>query len=163
VSSESREWFPVGAVLPGTVISDAAFRIPDAPPWNMATIASKLHLAWIGAVCGRPGTGYSYSNTLGWNSFPAPRLTAKNRADLTACAENILPTREFHFPAALATLYQPGKMPENLRAAHERNDGALERICIGRRFRNDTERLEKLFGMYSRTACEGAPGREIAR
>jgi len=54
-------------------------------------------------------------------------------------------------------------MPENLRAAHERNDEALERVCIGRRFRNDTERLEKLFGMYRRTAREGAPGKETAR
>jgi len=163
VSSESREWFPVGAVPPGTVISNAAFTIPDAPLWNMATIASKLHLAWIGAVCGRLATRYRYSNTLGWNTFPVPRLTAKNRADLTTCAENILLAREFHFPAALATLYEPGKMPENLRAAHERNDEVLERIYIGRRFRNDTERLEKLFGMYSRTAREGAPGKETAR
>jgi len=63
----------------------------------------------------------------------------------------------------LAALYQPGRMPENLRAAHERNDEALERICVGRRFRNDTKRLEKLLGMYSRTAREGAPGRETAR
>jgi len=163
VSSELREYLPVGAVPPGTVISNAAFTIPGAPLWNMATIASKLHLAWIGAICGRPGTGCRHSNTLGWNSFPAPRLAATNRADLTTCAENILPTREFHFPAALAALHEPGKMPENLRAAHERNDEAPERICIGRRFRNDTERLEKLFGMYSLTAREGAPGRETAR
>ena len=40
-------------------------------------------------------------------------------------------------------------MPANLREAHERNDEVLERIYIGRRFRNDTERLEKLFAMYT--------------
>ena len=45
-------------------------------------------------------------------------------------------------------------MPENLRAAHDRNDEVLERIYIGRRFRNDTERLEKLFGLYNRMATE---------
>ena len=42
-------------------------------------------------------------------------------------------------------------MPDNLREAHDRNDEVLERIYIGRRFRNDTERLEKLFEMYSNT------------
>jgi hypothetical protein len=41
-------------------------------------------------------------------------------------------------------------MPDNLRAAHERNDELLERIYIGRRFKNDTERLEKLFELYTK-------------
>jgi len=101
-------------------------------------------------VCGKIKTDYRYSNTLGWNTFPVPKLTAKNRADLTACAENILLAREAHFPATIADLYSPGGMPENLRAAHDRNDEVLERIYIGRRFRNDTERLEKLFDLYTK-------------
>jgi hypothetical protein len=58
--------------------------------------------------------------------------------------------REAHFPATIADLYDPDKMPANLRAAHERNDEVLERIYIGRRFRNDTERLEKLFELYTK-------------
>ena len=41
-------------------------------------------------------------------------------------------------------------MPANLRAAHDRNDETLERIYIGRRFKNDTERLEKLFELYTK-------------
>lgn len=93
---------------------------------------------------------FSYSNTLGWNTFPVPTLTEKNRADLTRCAEDILLAREAHFPATIADLYDPDKMPDNLRAAHDRNDEVLERIYIGRRFRNDTERLEKLFDLYSK-------------
>jgi len=116
----------------------------------LAIIASRLHLVWIATVCGKIKTDYRYSNTLGWNTFPVPKLTAKNRADLTACAENILLAREAHFPATIADLYSPGGMPENLRAAHDRNDEVLERIYIGRRFRNDTERLEKLFDLYTK-------------
>ena len=116
----------------------------------MALIASRLHWVWIGTVCVRLEMRFSYSNTLGWNTFPVPTLTAKNRDDLTACAENILLAREAHFPATIAELYDPEKMPENLRAAHERNDEVLERIYIGRRFRNDTERLEKLFELYAK-------------
>ena len=81
-------------------------------------------------------------------------LTHKNKTDLTACAEGILLAREAHFPATIADLYDPEKMPDDLRAAHDRNDGVLERIYIGRRFRNDTERLEKLFEMYTRMTAE---------
>nr|WP_306765650.1 type IIL restriction-modification enzyme MmeI [Komagataeibacter rhaeticus] len=87
---------------------------------------------------------------MGWNTFPVPTLTEKNRADLTRCAQDILLAREAHFPATIADLYDPDKMPDNLRAAHDRNDEVLERIYIGRRFRNDTERLEKLFDLYSK-------------
>lgn len=150
VSSENREFLPVGLESANTVIGDRNFALYDAPLWNMALIASRLHWVWIGTVCVRMRTDFSYSNTLGWNTFPVPTLTEKNKADLTACAEDILLAREAHFPATIADLYDPEKMPENLRQAHDRNDEVLERIYIGRRFKNDTERLEKLFEMYTK-------------
>jgi hypothetical protein len=133
-----------------SIISNKCFALYDAPLWNMALIASRLHWVWIGAVCVRLEMRFSYSNTLGWNTFPVPLLTEQNKADLTACAENILLAREAHFPATIADLYAPDTMPENLRHAHERNDEVLERIYIGRRFKNDTERLEKLFELYTK-------------
>ncbi len=130
----------------------------------MAIIASKLHLVWIATVCGKLKTDYRYSNTLGWNTFPVPTLTDQNKADLTHCAEDILLAREAHFPATIADLYDPETMPANLRAAHERNDETLERIYIGRRFKNDTERLEKLFELYTKmTARQTAPKQVVAR
>ena len=104
-------------------------------------------------------TDFSYSNTLGWNTFPVPTLTEKNRADLSRCAEDILLAREAHFPATVAELYDPERMDRDfpaLRAAHERNDEVLERIYIGRRFKNDTERLEKLFELYTRMTASAA-------
>ena len=123
----------------------------------MALIASRIHLVWIATVCGKLETRYRYSNTLGWNTFPVPLLTEANKAELTQCAENILLAREAHFPATIADLYDPEVMPANLRAAHEHNDETLERIYIGRRFKNDTERLEKLFELYTKmTAAEKA-------
>jgi hypothetical protein len=79
-----------------------------------------------------------------------PTLTEKNKADLTRCAEDILLAREAHFPATIADLYDPDEMPDDLRRAHDRNDETLERIYIGRRFKNDTERLEKLFELYTK-------------
>lgn len=149
VSSENRPYLPVGLLEPHCVVQEKAFAIYDAPLWNMALIASRLHWVWIGTVCVRMRTDFSYSNTLGWNTFPVPTLTEKNKADLTRCAEEILLAREAHFPATIADLYDPEKMPANLREAHARNDEVLERIYIGRLFKNDTERLEKLFAMYA--------------
>jgi hypothetical protein len=150
VSSERRPYLPVELLTGDTIVSNLAFALYDAPIWNMALIASRLHLVWIATVCGKLETRYRYSNTLGWNTFPVPKLTEKNRADLTAAAEGILLAREAHFPATIADLYDPEKMPANLRAAHDYNDEVMERIYIGRRFRNDTERLEKLFEMYTK-------------
>lgn len=150
VSSEKRSYLPVDLYNHKTIVSNLAFALYDAPLWNMALIASRLHLVWIATVCGQLETRLRYSNTLGWNTFPVPTLTEKNKADLTRCAEDILLARETHFPATIADLYDPDNMPENLRHAHERNDEVLERIYIGRHFKNDTERLEKLFDLYTK-------------
>jgi len=148
-SSENRPYLPVDVLPPGTVVSNTAFAMVDGPLWAMAIIASRIHLTWIASVCGRLEMRYSYTNTVGWNTFPLPTLTEQNKADLRRCAEEILIAREAHFPATIADLYDPDTMPANLRAAHERNDETLERIYIGRRFKNDTERLEKLFSFYT--------------
>ncbi|WP_336623656.1 type IIL restriction-modification enzyme MmeI [Marinovum sp. 1_MG-2023] len=131
-------------------VQSEAFALLDAPLWNLALIASRLHLIWIATVCGKMKTDFRYSNTLGWHTFPVPKLTETDKANLTRCAEDILLAREAHFPATIAELYDPEKVPDDLRAAHDRNDETLERIYIGRRFRNDTERLEKLFDMYTK-------------
>jgi len=150
ISSENRPYLPCGLLTNEQTVTNKVFALYDAPLWNMALIASRLHWVWIGTVCVRMRTDFSYSNTLGWNTFPVPKLTEKNRADLTAAATGILLAREAHFPATIADLYNPEKMPADLRAAHDHNDEVLERIYIGRRFRNDTERLEKLFEMYTK-------------
>lgn len=156
ISSENRPYLPVALLPAGTVVSNKAFILASTDIWPMALICSKLNLVWVASVCARMRTDYSYTNTLGWNTFPVPKLTEKNKADLIRCAENILLAREAHFPATIADLYDPEKMPENLRQAHEENDEVLERIYIGRRFKNDTERLEKLFSMYTEMTSKQA-------
>ncbi|WP_191057885.1 class I SAM-dependent DNA methyltransferase [Geminicoccus harenae] len=156
VSSERRRYLPCEITSYHTVVSNLASVIYNAPLWNMALIASRLHLVWIATVCGKLENRYRYSNTLGWNTFPVPMLTEKNKTDLTRCAEGILLAREAHFPATIADMYDPDNMPADLREAHEHNDEVLERIYIGRRFRNDTERLEKLFELYAKMAA--SPG-----
>jgi len=149
-SSESRDYLPVGICDGDVIVGDSASAIYGGCLSQFALLASRLHLVWTATVCGKIKNDYRYSNTLGWNTFPLPKLTEQNKADLTRCAENILLAREAHFPATIADLYDPNEMPQNLRRAHEENDEVLERIYIGRRFRNDTERLEKLFELYTK-------------
>ncbi|QGA38981.1 lactate dehydrogenase [Burkholderia glumae] len=157
VSSERREYLPVGYLGADVVITHLAHAIYDPTLVDFSVLVSKLHLVWVTTICGKLETRIRYSSNLGWNTFPLPTLTEKNRADLTRCAEGILLAREHHFPATIADLYDPEKMPDDLRAAHERNDEVLERIYIGRRFKNDTERLEKLFDLYTKMTAEAAP------
>lgn len=130
-----------------------------------ALVSSRMHTVWIKSVSGRLGSGVRYTPTISYHTFPVPLLTEQNKTDLSVCAENILLAREAHFPATIADLYDPDNMPENLRHAHERNDEVLERIYIGRRFKNDTERLEKLFELYTKmtAAAKAKPATKVTR
>ncbi|WP_066682521.1 class I SAM-dependent DNA methyltransferase [Sphingomonas sp. CCH9-E2] len=157
-TTERREYLPVGVLNAPAIATDALQVIYDADVFILSVLLSRLHMAWIKAVAGRLKSDPRYSNTLVYNTFPLPRLTEQDKADLTRTAENILLAREAHFPATIADLYDPDAMPDDLRRAHEENDEVLERIYIGRRFRNDTERLEKLFEMYTKmTANQPTP------
>ena len=152
-SSEARDYLPIGVLDRDAIISNAAYALYNADTWLLALLVSRLHLVWIATVCGKLETRYRYSNTLGWNTFPIPTLTDKNRSDLRLTAEGVLLAREAHFPSTIADLYEPDAMPPKLRRAHERNDEAVERIYIGRAFKNDSERLEKLFDLYSKATA----------
>jgi len=160
VFSERRPYVTADYISSETIVSDAAQAIYDAPVYVLSILSSRIHLAWIGVTSGRMKSDLRYSTGVCYNSFPVPILTEKNKDDLTRCAEDILLAREAHFPATLADLYDPDNMPANLREAHERNDEVLERIYIGRRFKNDTERLEKLFELYTKMTAGLGPARK---
>lgn len=150
ILSERRQYITAGYLGKDSLVIAPHMQAINGTLVDYAILSSRAHLIWIATVCGKLETRYRYSNTLGWNTFPVPTLTEKNKTDLTRCAEDILLAREKHFPATIADLYDPKTMPENLRLAHEKNDETLERIYIGRRFHNDTERLEKLFELYTK-------------
>lgn len=155
-SSERREWLSCNYFDSEVILIAPHLFLPTEDLWNMAIVASRMHLVWVASVCGKLETRYRYSNTLGWNTFPLPLLTDQNKSDLKACAEAILLAREAHFPLSISDLYEPEDMPENLRIAHDKNDEVIERIYVGRRFKNDTERLEKLFELYTKMTASGS-------
>lgn len=149
VSSERREYIPLGYVEKDTIISYAAFAIYDAPLWLFALLESKIHMAWIRTVCGKLKTDYRYSSTLGYNTFPVPLLNSEIKLALENCAKEILFARENHTEKTLAQMYDPAKMPSDLRVAHQQNDALVDSMYSPNGFENDEQRLTKLFELYA--------------
>lgn len=152
VLSERREFVTAGLLGEDDLVIAPHMQVIGGHLDQFAILSSKLHHVWVATVCGRLKSDIRYSNSLGWNTYPLPSLTTKNRTDLARCGEDILLAREAHFPKTIAELYDPEKIPSDLREAHDRNDETLERVYIGRRFRNDTERLEVLLSLYAELA-----------
>ena len=148
VSSERREYIPIGYLPAGTVVSDSAFAIYDAPKWLFAILTSKMHMAWVKTVGGRLETRYRYSAQLCYNTFPFPTISEAQKAELANLAQDILDLREEHFDMTLAEMYNPETMPGDLMAAHHRLDLAVERCYRPEPFTSDEERLECLFKLY---------------
>ena len=148
VSSENREYIPIGYLENNVVISNAALAIYDAPLWLFALLESKMHMAWIRTVCGKLKTDYRYSSTLGYNTFPVPPLSPEVKKALEKSAEEILFARENHTEKTLAQMYDPSKMPSDLRTAHQENDMLVDKIYSKNGFENDEQRLTKLFELY---------------
>ena len=148
VSSERREYLPVGLLPADVIVLNSAFGLFDAPRWNLSLLSSRLHMVWVATVCGKLENRLRYSNTLCWNTFPIPELTFENKQDMNRCAENILVARKHHPEKTIADLYDPDKMPDNLWEAHALNDKLLADIYAEGEFRDDTDMRETLFRMY---------------
>ncbi|MGJ9646690.1 DNA methyltransferase [Actinotignum sp. GS-2025b] len=147
-SSERRSYVPIGYLDSNTVISDASFAVYDAEPWLFALLTSKMHMAWLRTVGGKMKTDFRYSNTLVYNTFPVPELSASSKEELTKRALRVLDVREYHCEKTLAELYDPDHMPRNLREAHEKIDEAVDRLYKSTPFASDEERLAVLFAKY---------------
>jgi len=148
VSSENRQYIPMGYLEAGTIVSNAAFAVYDAEPWLFSLLESKMHMAWIRTVCGKLKSDYRYSSSLGYNTFPVPPLNLSQKEKLNNSAMNILMARENHTEMTLAQMYDPDEMPEDLRNAHDANDLIVDKLYQDKAFLNDEERLAKLFAMY---------------
>ncbi|MGN6094263.1 MAG: class I SAM-dependent DNA methyltransferase, partial [Luteibacter jiangsuensis] len=127
------DFVPLDLKPKGFVSNHNAFVVYGNALLEAAVISSTLHRVWAEAIAGRLGNGIRYGNTIVYNTFPMPPLTANERDALEASARNILLIREAHFPASIGDLYSSEGMPNDLKAAHDFNDELLERAYVGRR------------------------------
>jgi N-6 DNA Methylase len=148
VSSERREYIPMGYLDQGYVINDQAYAVYNAEPWVFALLTSRLHMAWTRAVGGKMKSDYRYSNTIVYNNFPVPPLTNALKGELALGAFRVLDVREYHCERTLAELYDPNLMPADLRAAHAEVDLMVDSIYSNRPYETDEQRLADLFAMY---------------
>lgn len=150
VSSENRKYIPIGYLDKGTVITNSAFAIYDASLWLFGILTSEMHMVWVRTVGGRLKTDYRYSAGLCYNTFPFPSISDTKKSEIEEAATNVLLARENYPEKTLADLYDPEKMPEDLRAAHEELDAIVESCYPGAPFPNDEARLECLFKLYEK-------------
>jgi len=154
VSSENRLYVPMGFVYEDTIISNLALAIYNAPIWLLAILQSKMHLVWLDAVGGKLGTGYRYSASLVYNTFPIPKLSAKIKEKLEEAIIDIIDFRDEN-GGTLAELYgsplaekNPKPMNEDLLNLHKYLDKVVDSIYSEREFKDDEERLALLLKMY---------------
>lgn len=148
VSSERREYIPIGFVGPDTVIYYSSFAVYNADYVDFALLTSKMHNVWAKATSGKLENRIRYSATLCYNTFPTPNLTKKHRVELEALAKEIILVRAEHTEMTLGDMYNPENFPDDLRAAHHALDLAVERCYREKPFESDEERLEFLFKQY---------------
>lgn len=153
VSSEQREYIPIGFLNIGikdSIISDSAFAIYDAKMWVFGILTSKMHMSWVRAVGGRLKTDYRYSAQLCYNTFPFPPISEEKKKEISDAAEEVLYIRAEHSEKTMAELYDPNKMPEDLRTVHHQLDLIVESCYRKEPFTSDEERLEHLFKLYEK-------------
>lgn len=148
-SSELRKYIPIGYTDKDVIVSDAINAAFDAAPWVMGLLSSRMHMIWVRAVAGALESRIRYSATIVYNNFPVPPLSEILKKQLADKALRVLDVREYHSELTLADLYDPDKMPGNLRQAHQGLDDLVDSIYRKREFGSDEERLSLLFEMYS--------------
>ncbi len=167
VSSERREYVPIGWLEPPTVPSDLVFVMQDADLWHFAILTSRMHMAWLRFIGGRLKSDYRYSIGIVYNPFPWPELDEGAQARLSGLAQAVLDARRQFPDATLAGLYDPDLMPASLRKAHRALDAAVDRLYRPAPFGADRERVEHLFRLYEKLVApltqQPQPRRRAAR
>ena len=155
-SSENRLYIPIYYSDEDIIYSNGARVVFNGPLWLFGILTSKIHNNWAQVVSGRLETRIQYSNTLCYNTFPFPKISDEKKQEIETAAEDVLITREYYPEKTLAELYDPDKMPQDLREAHARLDDIVESCYPGYPFQSDEARLECLFKLYEKMTANQA-------
>ena len=151
VSSERREYVPIGWLEPPVVPSNLVRVLVNATKPTFALLTSAMHMAWMRHFGGRLKSDYRYSIGVVYNTFPLPPVSEKDIERLTTHADAVLAARANHPNATLADLYDPDAMPPDLRRAHSALDRAVDGLYRRARFASERERVEHLFTLYEQS------------
>ena len=148
ITTSAREYISIGYLDRGTIVNSRAYCLFDADLSYLALLSSKMHNTWVQTVSGRLGNAINYSSNLCYNAFPIRELNQQERILLQNAAREILFSRENHTEKTLAEMYDPNKMPGDLRKAHHQNNLLVDRLYRKKPYKNDEERLADLFKLY---------------
>jgi hypothetical protein len=167
VSSERREYIPIGFMQPDVLASNKLRLIPNATLFHFGILHSAMHMAWVRVVSGRLESRFQWSIKLVYNNYPWPQdVTDEKRQRLQAAAQGVLDARALFPDSTLADLYDPNAMPPALRRAHDALDRAVDRCYRQQPFTNERQRLGFLFGLYEQLIAPLAsrlPRRRVPR
>jgi len=150
VSSERRDFVPIGWINPPTIPSDLVFVLQCADLWHFGILTSAMHMAWLRQIGGRLKSDYRYSVGIVYNTFPWPDVTDQQRARIRTLAHAVLDARMLFPSSTLADLYDVDAMPPQLRKAHRVLDDAVDKLYRSAAFTGDRDRAEHLFGLYEK-------------
>jgi hypothetical protein len=151
VSSERRQFIPVGFMHPDVIASNLCLIIPNANVYHFGVLTSTMHNAWMRTVCGRLKNDYRYSAGIVYNNFPWPENpTEKQKQIIEAAAQGVLDARAEFPGSSLADLYDPLTMPPVLLKAHQKLDKAVDAAYGKTNFKTEAERVAFLFELYQK-------------
>lgn len=151
VSSERRNYIPIGFLDSDTIPTNLVLVIPDATHYHFGILTSFMHMAWVKYTCGRLESRYRYSKDIVYNNFPWPEApTEKQTASVEAAAQAVLDARAGFPQSSLADLYDPNTMPPVLVKTHAALDKAVDLCYRPQPFATETKRIEYLFELYDK-------------
>jgi hypothetical protein len=150
VSSERRDYVPIGWLKPPTIPSNLVRVLPDADLWHFGILTSTMHMAWLRQIGGRLESRYRYSIGIVYNPFPWPEATDQQRGKIRSLAQAVLDARTQFPNSTLADLYDVDAMPPQLRKAHHALDVAVDKLYRSAAFSGDRDRAEHLFCLYEK-------------
>ena len=159
VSSEKRDYVPIGFIDNSIIVTDLAFIIPDATLYHFGILTSRMHMAWMRAVAGRLKSDYRYSKDIVYNNFiwPSNPENPVNpvKEKIEQAAQAILDARAAHPGATLADLYDPLTMPPDLVKAHAHLDALVDKAYGLSPSCTDSDRVAHLFKLYAEVTKKG--------
>lgn len=163
VSSERRNYIPIGFMSPDVIASNLVLTIPNATRYHFGILCSTMHNAWMRSVCGRLKSDYRYSAGIVYNNFPWPEATEKQQAAIEAAAQGVLDARAKYPTSTLADLYDPLTMPPELVKAHQVLDRAVDADYGKTAFKTEAERVAFLFERYQQLTAPLVVGKQAKR